>query len=50
MCAFCGGQDDRLKFAFMVFDEDGNGVITNEELTRILKVSTCDSRSWCTLD
>lgn len=32
-------KDDRLKFAFMVFDEDGNGVITNEELTRILKAN-----------
>jgi serine/threonine-protein phosphatase 2B regulatory subunit len=32
-------KEDRLKFAFMVFDEDGNGVITNEELTRILKAN-----------
>ena len=26
------GKDDKLKFAFMVFDEDGNGVITKQEL------------------
>ena len=28
------GKDDKLKFAFMIFDEDGNGVITKGELTR----------------
>ena len=32
------GKDDKLKFSFMIFDEDGNGVITKDELTRILKV------------
>jgi len=31
------GKDDKLKFAFMIFDEDGNGVITKGELTKILK-------------
>ena len=33
------GKDDKLKFAFMIFDEDGNGVITKGELTRILKAN-----------
>eukprot|EP00904_Undaria_pinnatifida_P003072 jgi/Undpi1/12766/HiC_scaffold_6.g02434.m1 len=32
-------KDDKLKFAFMIFDEDGNGVITKQELTRILKAN-----------
>ncbi len=28
---FAGGtKDDKLRFAFMVFDEDGNGVITQQ--------------------
>lgn len=25
-------KDDKLKFAFMIFDEDGNGVITKQEV------------------
>jgi serine/threonine-protein phosphatase 2B regulatory subunit len=33
------GKDDKLKFAFMVFDEDGNGVITKQELLKILKAN-----------
>ena len=33
------GKDDKLKFAFMIFDEDGNGVITKDELTSILKAN-----------
>ena len=33
------GKDDKLKFAFMVFDEDGNGVITKQELVKILKAN-----------
>ena len=33
------GKDDKLKFAFMVFDEDGNGVITKQELIKILKAN-----------
>ncbi|KAG5192410.1 putative calcineurin subunit B [Tribonema minus] len=32
-------REDKLKFAFMVFDEDGNGVITKAELVRILKAN-----------
>uniref|UniRef100_A0A6S8C5R6 Uncharacterized protein n=2 Tax=Aureoumbra lagunensis TaxID=44058 RepID=A0A6S8C5R6_9STRA len=32
-------KDDKLKFAFMIFDEDGNGVITKGELTRILRAN-----------
>jgi serine/threonine-protein phosphatase 2B regulatory subunit len=31
------GKEDKLKFAFMVFDDDGNGVITKAELMKILK-------------
>lgn len=31
------GKEDKLKFAFMSFDEDGNGVITKSELLKILK-------------
>jgi len=31
------GKDDKLKFAFLVFDEDNNGVITKGELVKILK-------------
>ncbi len=40
------GKDDKLKFAFMIFDEDGNGVITKGELTRILRanhMASCDA-------
>lgn len=33
------GKDDKLKFSFMIFDEDGNGLITKDELTRILKAN-----------
>ena len=33
------GKDERLKFAFTVFDEDGNGVITKQELIKILKAN-----------
>ncbi|CAN0200849.1 unnamed protein product, partial [Phaeothamnion confervicola] len=33
------GRDDKLKFAFMIFDEDGNGVITRQELVKILKAN-----------
>jgi len=37
---FCGaGKEARLKFSFMVFDEDGNGVITKDELKKILKAN-----------
>eukprot|EP00924_Labyrinthula_sp_SR-Ha-C_P006265 augustus_masked-scaffold_31-processed-gene-1.10-mRNA-1 protein AED:0.04 eAED:0.04 QI:0/-1/0/1/-1/1/1/0/413 len=32
-------KDERLKFGFLVFDEDGNNVITKEELVRILKAN-----------
>ncbi len=32
-------KEEKLKFAFMVFDEDGNGVITKQELTKILKAN-----------
>lgn len=31
------GKEDKLKFAFMSFDEEGNGVITKAELLKILK-------------
>jgi len=33
------GKEDKLKFSFMVFDEDGNGVITKSELLKILKAN-----------
>lgn len=32
-------KEDKLKFAFMVFDEDGNGVLTKAELVHILKAN-----------
>mmetsp|Transcript_21361 Transcript_21361/g.48519 ORF Transcript_21361/g.48519 Transcript_21361/m.48519 type:complete len:230 (-) Transcript_21361:35-724(-) len=33
------GKEDKLKFAFMIFDEGGNGLITKTELTTILKAN-----------
>lgn len=33
------GKEDKLKFSFMAFDEDGNGVITKAELLKILKAN-----------
>ena len=33
------GKDDKLKFSFMVYDEEGNGVITKHELIQILKAN-----------
>ena len=33
------GKEDKLKFAFMVFDQDENGVITKAELLNILKAN-----------
>ena len=33
------GKEDKLKFAFMCFDEDGNGVITQAELLNVLKAN-----------
>lgn len=37
---FSGAEkDEKLKFAFLVFDEDGNGVITRQELMKILKAN-----------
>jgi len=32
-------KEEKLKFAFMVFDEDQNGVITKQELVKILKAN-----------
>lgn len=32
-------KEERLKFAFTIFDEDGNGVITKQELLKILKAN-----------
>ena len=31
------GKEDKLKFAFLLYDEDDNGVITKNELIKILK-------------
>mmetsp|Transcript_25021 Transcript_25021/g.36943 ORF Transcript_25021/g.36943 Transcript_25021/m.36943 type:complete len:667 (-) Transcript_25021:263-2263(-) len=33
------GKEDKLKFAFMAFDGEGNGVITKAELLKILKAN-----------
>ena len=33
------GKDDKLKFSFMMYDEEGNGVITKHELIQILKAN-----------
>lgn len=33
------GKDDKLKLAFSIFDENGDGVITREELVKILKAN-----------
>ena len=49
-------KDDKLKFAFMIFDEDGNGVITKQEVTTkfryswtIFRSSTIVGFSWTCL-
>lgn len=37
---FCGAtKEEKLRFAFTVFDEDGNGAITKQELVKILKAN-----------
>ncbi|RHY35397.1 hypothetical protein DYB32_000164 [Aphanomyces invadans] len=37
---FCGAEkEEKLKFAFMVFDDDGNGVLSKMELMKILKAN-----------
>ncbi|KAF0692419.1 Aste57867_16513 [Aphanomyces stellatus] len=37
---FCGAEkEEKLKFAFMVFDDDGNGVLSKQELMKILKAN-----------
>ena len=33
------GKEDKLKFAFMCFDDEGNGVITKAELLKVLKAN-----------
>lgn len=40
------GKEDKLKFAFSVFDEEGNGVITKAELLKILKVRKPQSSTF----
>ncbi|GBG26460.1 Calmodulin-1 [Hondaea fermentalgiana] len=32
-------KEEKLKFSFLIFDEDGNGVITKQELVKILKAN-----------
>lgn len=40
MANFTGaGKEDKLKFAFLLFDEEKNGVITKGELIKILKAN-----------
>jgi len=40
MTNFTGaGKEDKLKFAFMLFDEEANGAITKEELIKVLKAN-----------
>lgn len=39
MC-FCGAdKQEQLKFGFLLFDDDGNGVISKDELCKILKAN-----------
>lgn len=33
------GKDEKIKFAFSIFDENGDGVITRDELVKILKAN-----------
>jgi serine/threonine-protein phosphatase 2B regulatory subunit len=33
------GKEDKLKFSFMCFDDEGNGVITKAELLKVLKAN-----------
>ncbi len=37
------GKEEKLKFAFSVFDENGDGVITRDELVKILKANHMSS-------
>lgn len=38
-------KDDKLKFAFMIFDEDGNGVITKQEVRNAVQKSSFRTES-----
>ena len=32
-----GSKEDKIKFAFLVFDDNGNGILNKEELIKVLR-------------